>query len=304
MKMKNRFGLIIIVLLFVVKAGCQELNCNVSVNTNTQQGTNKQVYTTMETSIREFMNNTVWTNHVYENAERIECNLMITIMSEPSGNDYKAKISIQSRRPIYGSSYNSVLFNYIDDDVLITYAEFDPIDYSDNTFISNLSSLLSYYAYLIIGLDYDSFSPEGGTPYFQKAEKIVDLAQSTSYTGWKAGDSRERKNRYWIINNLLDSKYKKVRDFNYQYHRQGLDLMEKSIETGRAGVMESVELLQEFYKDKPDPFMSFMQILIDSKSEELVDIFSQAPDPEKQKILTIMGEIDPGGANKYSQLRK
>lgn len=302
--MIKRIVLLIIVLLFIRKADAQELNCNVSVNTNSVQGTNKQIYTTMETAIREFMNNTIWTNHVYENAERIECNLMITILDESSATDFKARFTIQSRRPIYGSSYNSVLFNYIDNDILITYAEFDAIDNSENTFVSNLSSLLSYYAYLIIGLDYDSFSLEGGTPYFQKAEKIVNVAQSSSYIGWKPADNRERKNRYWMIENLLDPNYKNIRDFNYQYHRMGMDLMEKSIETGRAGVMDGIELLEEFNKNKPDPFVTFMQVVIDSKSEEIVNIFSQAPDPEKQKILTIMSAVDPAGVNKYNQLRK
>lgn len=293
-----------ILVLFGIQGYSQELNCNFSVNHSRLQGTNKQVFTTLEEAVRDFLNNTVWTNHVYEAQERIECNILLDILEPVSADKYKAKLQIQARRPVFGTSYNTVLFNYIDNDVQFKYQEFDPINYSENSFLSNLSSVLSYYAYFIIGLDYDSFSPQGGTQYFQKAEKIVDNAQGSGYTGWRGGDSRQRKNRYWLIENMLDPDYRPIRDFNYSFHRLGMDVMEKSVEQGRNEIFKSIEELKRFHDNKPDPFLGLLQVFIDSKSDEIVNIFEQAPADKKQKVLSVMLQINPGGGNKYEGLRK
>lgn len=302
--MMKKLLIVVSVLILLVKIGnAQELNCNFSVNTNRIQGTNKQVFETLEKSIREFLNNTVWTNHVYEPYERIECNILLDIQEIESANEYSAKLQIQARRPIYGTSYNTVLLNYIDNDVEFSYQEYDPLEYSETSYISNLSSVLSFYVYFILGLDYDSFSLNGGTPYFQTAEKIVNLAQSSGYSGWMAADSRERKNRYWYVENMLDSDYEPLRKFNYQYHRQGLDLMKGTLEQGRQNIYKSVQDLKRFYDNKPDPFVSLLQVFMDSKSEEIVDIFSEASSDKKLKIYKIMNELDPSGSSKYSSLK-
>ncbi len=282
----------------------QELNCNFSVNHSRLQGTNKQVFTTLEEAARDFLNNTVWTNHVYEANERIECNILLDIIEPVSTDEYKAKIQVQARRPVYGTSYNTVLINYIDNDVQFKYQEYDPINYSENSFLSNLSSVLSYYVYFIIGLDYDSYSLMGGTQYFQKAEKIVDNAQGSGFTGWKSGDSRQRRNRYWLTENMLDPDYRPIREFNYNFHRQGLDVMEKSLEQGRNEIFKSIEELKRFHDNKPDPFLGLLQVFVDSKSEEIVNIFESAPAEKKQKVLSVMLQVDPGGGNKYDKLKK
>lgn len=282
----------------------QELNCNFSINTTTISGTNRQVFTAMEEAIRDFLNNTVWTNNVFEAHERIECNILLDIKSESNATDFKAILQVQARRPVYNSSYNTVLFNYKDEDVEFTYQEGDPIELSENTFISNLSSLLSFYAYLIIGLDFDSFSPNGGTPYFKIAEKITNTAQSSNYTGWKASDdSRSRKNRYWLVENLLDNDYKPLRDFSYKYHRTGLDAMESSIEGGKSQIFQSIEILEDFNNNRPDPFIGLMKVVIDSKAEEIVNIYSEASEDQKSKVLKIMTKIDPAGGRKYDKLK-
>lgn len=297
---------ILFVILISVSASAQELNCNFSINSSRIQGTNKQIFTTLETSVRDYLNNTIWTNNVFESVERIECNIILDITDWPSANEFKAKLQIQSRRPVFNSSYNTVLLNYVDDDVDFRYEEFDPIEFSENTFISNLSSILSYYAYIIIGLDYDSFSPKGGTAYFQKAEKIVTLAQTSNYSGWKPGDgekAQSHKNRYWLVDNLLDPDYQPIRDFNYKYHRLGLDIFEGSNDMGRAAIYDALDLLKDFNTNKPDPFISLLQVVTDGKSEEIVNFFTNAPADIKQKVLTVMTEIDPAGGNKYNKLK-
>lgn len=292
------------ILLCTNVANSQELNCNFTVNHSRIQGTNKQVFTTLQSAVNDFLNNTVWTNNVFEGNERVECNILLDIAELVSTDEYKAKLQIQARRPVFGSSYNTVLFNYIDNDFQFTYQEFDPITLSENTFVSNLSSCLSFYVYFILGLDYDSFSMKGGTPYYKKAEVIIDNAQNSGYTGWKASDSRDRKNRYWLVENMLDGDYDPLREFNYTYHRQGLDLMEKSTQLARDNIFGTIEELKLFYDNKPDPFVSLLQVFIDSKSEEIVNIFEEAESDKKTSIYTIMVKLDPAGAGKYDVLKK
>ncbi len=294
----------ILSILFSINfAYSQELNCNFSINTSKIQGTNRQVFESMEELIRDFLNNTVWTNHVFESEERIECNIMLDIKEEITANEYKARLSVQSRRPVFNSSYTSVIFNYLDDDVEFSYQEGDPLDLSENTFISNLSSLFSFYAYIIIGMDYDSFSPLGGTPFFEKAEKIVSAAQSSSYTGWKSGDDRERKNRYWLVDNLLDEDYETLRQFYYRYHRHCLDAMESSVDQGRTELFRTLEDLEKFNANKPDPFTGLLQVVVDSKFNEIVNIFSESPKDQKTKVLKILTKIDPAGGRKFAPLK-
>ncbi len=298
------YPLIFFFCLIVNHVYSQELNCNASVSTGKLQGTNKQVFTTLQTAISEFMNNMVWTNNVFEINEQIECNFLFNITEEESAGSFVATLSIQARRPVYASSYNTVMLNYIDNDVTFDYIEYDPLEFSENTHISNLTSILAYYAYIIIGLDYDSFSNEGGTPYFEKAEKIVNNAQSSGKAGWRASDSRGRTNRYWLVHNILDQDYKPLRAFNYQYHRLGLDMMDKSIEGARMTIKESIIDLEKFYKSKPDPFMHYFQVALESKSNEITQIFSEAPAEDKRRIYNLMAEIDPANLSKYEALNK
>ncbi len=281
----------------------QELSCNVSLNTSQIQGTNKDVFNTLQDAIRDFMNNTVWTNNVFEVNERIECNLLFNITSEVSAGNYKGTLTIQSRRPVYGSTYTTVMFNYFDEDIQFIYNEFDPLEFSENSHLSNLTSILAYYAYIIIGLDYDSFSSKGGTPYFQKADKVVYNAQSTGEAGWKAAQSRDRKNRYWLVNNILDAGFEPLRLFNYTYHRLGLDAMDNSVERGRLVIRDAVIDLEKLYIAKPDPFMHYLQVVLDSKGTEISQIFAEAPPEDKTRIYQVMTKIDPGNIIRYDALK-
>jgi hypothetical protein len=300
----NRPGLLFV--FFILVSGLtrsQELNCIVSINTEQLPGTNKDIFTTLETSIREFMNNTVWTNNVFELNERIECNLLFNISQEVTTGVYKGTLNVQARRPVFGSSYNTVLLNYMDQDIQFKYTEYDPLDFSETSHISNLTSILAYYAYLVLGLDYDSFSSKGGTPYFQKVEKIVMNAQSAGDPGWKAFESRERSNRYWLINNIMDEGFQPLREFNYSYHRLGLDVLDNSIDRGRLVIEESIIELEKLYNAKPDPFMHYLRVVIDSKADEIVQIFSQAPEANKSRVYNVMVKLDPSNVTKYAPLR-
>ncbi len=298
-----RYPILLYFLLVICRGYSQELNCNISVSTSKIQGTNKQVFITLQKALSDFMNSTVWTSNVFEMNERIECNFLFNITEEKSTGSYVATLNIQSRRPVYASSYNTVMFNYVDNDIAFDYLENDPLEFSENTYISNLTSILAYYAYIIIGLDYDSFSMQGGTPYFEKAEKIVNNAQSSGRTGWRASDSRGRTNRYWLINNILDQEYKPLREFTYKYHRLGLDMMDKTLEGGRMTIKESIIELEKFYNSKPDPFMHYFQVVMESKSDEITQIFSKASDEDKRRILNIMVKIDPANLSKYDGLK-
>lgn len=297
----------LILSLLVILAGtpllAQELQCNVSVVSSKIQGS-KTIYTTMQTAINEFMNSRVWTNHVFDVEERIECNIQINITEELSTDEFKGEIQIQSRRPVYNSSYNTVLFNYKDNDVQFRYVEFETLEFNPTLHLSNLTSLLAFYAYIIIGLDYDTYSPSGGTPYFQIAEGIVLNAQSAPEKGWKAFQSSSRRNRYWLANNLLDDKYREVRSFYYQYHRMGLDMLDAKLPEGRSNIAESLKLLQNVYRTKPDPYMQYLKLVYDAKSDEFVNVFGGSYPDEKSRIIAILVEIDPANSKKYEDINK
>ena len=293
----------IILLIFIAgDLQAQEFKCNVQVVTQQIQGTNKKIYETMQRSIFEFMNNRKWTNHVYSTDERIECNILINLTNEISADEFKGTIQVQARRPIYNSSYNTVMFNYLDNDMHFRYVEFEPLDFSETSHLSNLTSILAFYAYVILGLDYDSFSFEGGSDYFQKAEMIVQNAQNARESGWKAFESRRHNNRYWLIENILNDKFSPIREFIYRYHRLGLDNLDANINDGRAEISESLLLIQKVYREKPDPFMHLLQVIFNAKADEMVNIFSESFAEEKTRVYEILKEVDPPNSAKYIKI--
>ncbi len=281
----------------------QELKCNISVNTSQIQGTNKKVFQTLQTALFEFMNNRAWTNHAYSVNELIECNILINITDQAGADDFKGSLQIQSRRPVFNSSYNTTLFNYKDENFSFRYVEFEPLEFVETSHKSNLVAVLAYYVYIIIGLDYDSFAQEGGTEYFQKAEKIVNNAQSSNDKGWKAFDGKNNRNRYWLVKNLLDKRYAPLREFNYKFHRLGLDLMDNKAAEARATIVESYVLLKKVYDDKPDPYMLPLQLLLDSKADEIVNILSEGLSDEKNRVYNILQQIDGANASKYQKIK-
>jgi hypothetical protein len=256
----------------------------------------------MQRDVYEFMNNTIWTNNVYSYSERIDCNILINLTDQISADEFKGTIQVQLSRPVFNTTYNSTMLNFVDNSFQFRYVEFQPLEFDPNVYRSNLVSCLAYYAYLILGFDYDSFAPEGGTQFFQLAEKIVSNAQNAPEAGWKPYDGSRNRNRYWLIKNILDKEYEGLRKFVYEYDMNGLDLMESKIGEARTNMVESLKLIQELYRKKPDPFMYFLEIVIGSKSDELVNIFSEAFPEEKSRVIQILVEIDPANKTKYEKI--
>jgi hypothetical protein len=262
------------------------------------QGTDKRVFTTLQTSIYEFMNNKKWTNDNYKNDERIECSLLINVTERPSVDEFKATIQVQSTRPIFKTSYNSTVLNFNDQDFQFKYIENQPLDFQDNMFMSNLTSVLGFYAYVIIGMDYDTYSLNGGTTFLQKALQIVNNAQNTAEPGWRAFESN--KNRYWLINNMLDAPFVNIRECLYNYHRKGLDVMVDDKDGGRAVILESLLTLRKVHQTRPLSFA--MQLFFNAKSDEIINIFKGGFADEKSKIVTLLNDIDPTNSNKYQKI--
>jgi hypothetical protein len=300
--MRRRIFIIFLLILIPCINWGQELKCNVQLVSQQIQGTNKQVFQTLQTAIYEFMNNHMWTNHVYGIDERIECNFLFNITEQLSADEFKGTLQIQSRRPVYNTNYNTVMLNYMDNDIHFRYVEFEPLEFDETRYTSSLTSLLAFYAYIIIGFDYDSFSFEGGTPYFQKALNIVSNAQNAREVGWKSFESTSHRNRYWLVNDILDDKYAPIREFNYRYHRLGLDVMDSKVVEGRAVIAEALTNLQKVYRQKPDPFMQLLKVVVDAKADEFVNIFSESFTEEKNRAVTILREIDPSNQTKYEKI--
>ncbi len=293
--MQRTLILLMAILAISLQGPAQELNCQISVTTRQVEGTDRQVYNTMQTALYEFMNNKRWTNFQLKTEERIECTMLIQVADRISTDEFKGTMNLVLRRPIYKSSYNSVMLNYVDRDMQFNYVEFEPLDFQDNAITSNLTAVIAFYSYIFIGLDFDSFTLFGGTPFFEKAQSIVNMAQNTTQKGWKSFESQ--KNRYWLAENLNNSAFNNLREFMYQYHRQGLDLMAEDIERGRSNVIESFELLRRAYRDRPGSFL--FQLVIDAKRDEFINILSGAPDTEKVKAVNLLKEIDPANSSKY-----
>ncbi|MEA3445874.1 MAG: DUF4835 family protein [Bacteroidota bacterium] len=278
----------------------QEFDCKIQVQSQQIQGTNKQIFRTLQSELYEFVNNRKWTSHVFSPEEKIDCNIMITLTQEISVDEFKGKIQIQARRPVYNSSYNSVLINYVDNNFHIRYVEFEPLEYNESGSNSNMINIVAYYIYVILGLDYDSYGNEGGTEFFEKAEEIVNRSQNAKEKGWKAFESL--KNRYWLIENVMNDRYSGIRQCSYQYHRLGLDVMSKKVSDGRSVIAESMRLLQQVHRDKPGSFL--MQLFFDAKADELVNIFSESFPDEKNRVVQILNEVDPSNTAKYAKIKE
>jgi hypothetical protein len=297
-----KYCLLLFLLLPGLPARSQELNCNVQVSAQMIQGSNREIFTNMQKDIYEFINNTVWSNHVFSYAERVDCNMLINLTEQVSGDEFKGTIQIQLRRPAFNTTYNSTLLNFVDNQFQFRYVEFQTLEFDPTAHRTNLISVLAYYVYVILGVDYDSFSPLGGTEFYQMAEKIVTNAQNAVEPGWKPYDGSRNKNRYWLVKNMLDKEYEGVRLFIYEYDINGLDRLESRLSEARNNIAESLKLLQEVFRKRPDPFMYFLSIIVDAKADELINIYTEAFPEEKSRVVQIMTEIDPANKAKYEKI--
>lgn len=277
----------------------QEINCNIQVNSSKIQGTNKNVFNKLQKSMNDFINNRRWTDLNFDKNERIECSINI-ILNSVDGENFQTEMIVQARRPVYNSSYNSTLFNFKDNAFSFTYKEDEPLIFTENDINSSITATLAYYAYLIIGYNMDSFSRLGGNPYFSKAENIVNQAQSKSWTGWKAFE--DSRNRYALINNIMDEAFKKYREYYYEYHRLGLDMMPENATNGRAKIAEGIQLLRDANRSRPNAIV--ISSFLDAKTDELINIFKQGSTQEKEKVVEILCDVNPAATSRYETINK
>jgi hypothetical protein len=294
--MRNLATLFFVFIFGMIQA--QEFNCKVSVTHRSIQSTNVSLFENMEKTISEFINNRKWTNDEFKPKERIDCNVLINLTDMQNNENFSGSLTIQARRPVYNSSYNSLMFNYIDKNFAFTFVEFDPLIFNENTFDSNLTAVLAYYAYIILGIDYDSFSPMGGQPFFQVAELIVNNAQNASESGWKAMESRT--NRYWLVEQILHDDFKPFRAFLYDYHRRGLDLMADNPVEGLNNIKKAIPTLQDPYKKQPTSIL--FQIFADTKYEEFINLFKPHDAATRSEMGTILKTIDPQHIQDYDRM--
>jgi hypothetical protein len=288
--------------LLLMPGLAQEFNCQVRLNAPKLQTTDPQVLDELETAIREFFNNQAFTTDAFEAHEQIDVNLQLTITEELGSNSFKADLALQSIRPIYGSTYESPVFTHVDKDISFTFEPSQPLRYSTQTFTDDLSAILTFYAYIMLGLDYDSFSPSGGDRYLQIAQNIVNLvptANANKNPGWRSLGNRI--NRYWLIENLLSPKARAYREALYTYHRESLDVMYENPEAGRARMLEALEDIEQV--DRLYPNSMVVQLFSTAKSDEIIEIFKPGGATERLKVYNIMSKIDAANVARYRAIR-
>lgn len=276
----------------------EELACKVEINSDQVEGSSKQVFQTLEAAINEYMNTTRWSNAQIAVNEKIECRLFFTIKSYMDGV-MKGDLQLQSTRPVYNSSYTTTLINFKDTKVEFAYSENDQLRFSENTMESQLTAILNFYAYLILAVDFDSFAPNGGDFFYDKAANVVQMAQSSGETGWKAFE--DTKNRSAVLNAFTEPATKGFREMIYQYHRRGLDEMALSPDKGRAAITASLDFLPKIYDVAP---MSVgLSIFKDSKLDELVNVYSKATQSERDKAYDILQPIYPAENERITKIK-
>jgi hypothetical protein len=294
----------VLIIIFFISTGsvsAQELLATVTINVGPKvQTTERNVFRDMKTAFQQFLNARKWTNDAYQQHEKINCSILININDMPSIGVFSASVQIQSARPVFNSNYTSLLLNFADRDWEFEYIESQPLDYNDNTFTNNLTSMLAFYAYLVLGMDYDSFSEMGGTPYFQRALMVVNNAQSSNRPGWQSlGGIR---NRYWIIENLLNPQMADVRRALYSYHRLGLDTFEKTPDQSRQIILTGLKSIRKAKDINPTAILIIS--FFDAKSKELANIFSDGQLPVRKEAFDVITAMDPTNQATYTKILK
>lgn len=280
----------------------QELNCTVKITHSQVQGTNKSVFETLETAIREFMNNRSWTELQFQKVEKIECSMNITVKKyDEASNLFTCELMFQLSRPVFHSIYNATVFSMRDPNFTFSYKEYDNLEFNENNIDNNLTAMLAYYAYLFIGMNLDTMSPLGGADVLRLAENVVNDAQSLEGTGWKAFD--DDRNRHAIINDYMESSMEPFRQLMYKYHRLGLDEMANNVDRGRTAITEALELLKEAHSNKP--LSQLPQIFTDFKRDEIVNIYSgHGTEKEKQTVFDIVSNINASQNSYWNKIKK
>lgn len=298
--MRKRILGICLLLALAFSVSAQELNARITVNADKVQSTNKQVFTTLQNALTEFVNNKKWTDATFAVNERIDCTMTLIINEVVSDNSFKGEIQVQARRPVFNSGYTTTLFNHRDTDLSFDYTEYEPLEYNENTLSSNLTAIITFYVYTILGLDFDSFSPKGGSAFLQQAQQIVNLAQAQpTWSGWKAFESD--RNRHALSTALSDNTSDIFREMWYSYHRKGLDEMAANPDRGRTNILELLPVLEQLKGMRSN--VATLQLFADAKLDELVLIYSKATTQEKQSGYTLLSNLYPALTTRIESLK-
>lgn len=290
---------LIVLTCFITIAGfSQELNCNVVVNAQQTGDENLSVFKTLEKQLNEFINKTKWTNKTFESQERIDCSMVINVASY-SGEAFRATLQIQSSRPVYGSSYSTPLYNFNDKDFNFKYLEFQSLTFSPTQFESNLVSVLAYHVYIMLALDGDSFSENGGDPYFKQAQTITNYSQQGNFKGWNAKDGLQ--SRFAFIDNVLSPTFKEYREVMNVYHRQGLDVMSDKPKIGKAQIASALKLFQTMNSRRPNSFL--LRAFFDAKADEIEQVFSGGPNVNIANVKEILQKVAPMHSSKWQNIK-
>lgn len=281
----------------------QELKCQVTINSDQIEGSNKQMFETLKQSIDEYVNQNRWTNMTVMEQEKIECSMMITVKQVTTDGLWTCSLQLQSRRPVFNTTYMTPVLNFMDQDFNFKYQEFDRLEWQQATFTTNLTAMLAFYVYLIIGYDLDTYQRMGGTPMFQQCENIVNLCQSASMdgkeqNGWMSFGSN--RSRYRLVNNLMDEAFRDYRGYMYDYHRLGLDQMAANVANGRAKIAEGIDVVRAANRARPATYV--VQTFLDAKSDEIVELFKQGTASEKKKVREVMEAVDPTRSERYEEI--
>ena len=288
----------------LIAASCvvsaQELNVKVEVNTPKLQTVDPKVFQTFKGAVQEFMNNQKWTDNAYEQDERINVNIQITITEEISTSKFKAEITIQATRPVYGASYETPLFTHIDRDIDVSYEQFQPFTFSKNLYTDNFTSVIAFYAYTVLGFDGDSFAPLGGEDYFKAAQDITNTVPQGAADGWAAAQSKTQRNRYWLLENILGARGRAYRNALYTYHRKALDVASTNptaLQTQALIALEEIQKVQQAYNNS-----MMVQVFVNTKYNEIVEVFKPASPGQRARVSQIMTVIDPANGSRYREL--
>ena len=293
--MRTIYSLLLVLVFGIAQA--QQLNCTISVNADKVAVTNKQIFKTLEKSLTEFVNKTDWTGTPYKQDEKINCSMFITVTAYAS-DQFTATIQVQSSRPIYNSTYSSPVLNFNDKDFSFRYVEFENLTFNPSNFDSNLISVIAFYSYVIIGMDGDTFSKQGGSKYLETAQDVANVAISGGYKGWSQSDGTQ--NRYFLINDMLSNTFSPFRDALYEYHFEGLDLMHKDLNTAKLKIKDAINTIGKINDTRPNAFLT--RLFFDAKSDEIVSVFSAGPAMDIRDLIENLMSISPMNSSKWASI--
>ena len=295
--MKNYLNLTFFFLIGFIGVA-QEINFQLTVNSDLVNQTNQQIFRTLEQSINEFMNSRAWTNQERLNEEKLDCSMVLNLTGY-NNTQFEGTLQVQIQRPVFNTNFKTPILNYLDKDISFTYQEYQPLFYNTSTYESHLISLLSFYAFISLGIEADTFEERGGSVFYGVAQQILNLTNQNQKKGWNQADGN--RNRYWLIDNLSSNTFREYRTAMYGYHRLGLDIMIEDPLMAKQNIMSSIESLNRLFSRRPNAFLN--QIFFDSKSDEIVDIFSDGPEVDFQKTLNLLNKIAPFFGPKWKRIK-